>query len=639
MRIGIDASRAVTRQRTGTEAYATFLIQALISQAVARGHEICLYFNAAPPAGLFPAANRVRHYVLPFPRLWTHLRLGAHLRQDRPDVFFTPAHVIPLGYRGPSVATVHDLGYHFFPQAYTRRQLAYLKWSTRHNARQSRAVIADSQATKTDLVRLYGTHPAKISVVYPGRDPALERVQDQEKLAAVQHKLGLKSPYLLYLGTLQPRKNLVRLLRAYVDSGLPHQLVLAGKIGWQAQEILNTVQVIGAGQVRLPGYVAEEDKAALLSGASVLLFPSLYEGFGFPVLEAMACGTPVLCADNSSLPEVAGEAALLVPATDEAALAQGMRRIIVDEQLRARLIAAGYANITRFNWDVAAREVLAVLERTGDRGPGTGVGRWRTADGRRRMADGGARDVAGKRLPALRVLGVPVHAVTMAETLERIGRFMAEPGLHQVATVNPEFVIRAQKDPEFRYVLQDADICLADGVGILLAARRYGRPLPGRVPGSALIYPLAEQAAQAGWRLFLLGAAPGAAAEAGRILQQRFPGLILAGTYAGSPDPAENEGIVRRINDSQAEILLVAYGAPGQDVWIARNKGQLPTVRLAMGIGGTLDFITGRAVRAPEWVQRLGLEWLHRLVREPWRWWRMLALPQFALRILLSRRW
>jgi len=232
------------------------------------------------------------------------------------------------------------------------------------------------------------------------------------------------------------------------------------------------------------------------------------------------------------------------------------------------------------------------------------------------------------------ILGIPVHAVTMAETLALIDGYMAEPRLHQIATVNPEFVMAAQNDAEFRRVLAAADLCLPDGVGLLYAARRSGRRLPERVPGSELVYRLAERAAARGWPLFLLGAAPGVAEEAAAILGDRYPGLHIAGTYAGSPDTAEDEAIVRRVNDSGATLLFVAYGAPKQDKWIARNRDALTTVRLAIGVGGSLDFITGRAVRAPRWMQRLGLEWLHRLIREPWRWRRMLALPRFAWRVV-----
>jgi N-acetylglucosaminyldiphosphoundecaprenol N-acetyl-beta-D-mannosaminyltransferase len=168
----------------------------------------------------------------------------------------------------------------------------------------------------------------------------------------------------------------------------------------------------------------------------------------------------------------------------------------------------------------------------------------------------------------------------------------------------------------------------------LLAARRLGRPLAERVAGSDLVYHLAGLAARLGQRLFLLGAAPGVAAEAAGILQARYPGLIIAGTYAGSPASAENDALVARINGNAADILYVAYGAPRQDIWIARNRMTLSTVRVAIGVGGALDFITGRAVRAPLWLQRLHLEWLHRLWREPWRWRRMLALPRFIWRVL-----
>lgn len=226
----------------------------------------------------------------------------------------------------------------------------------------------------------------------------------------------------------------------------------------------------------------------------------------------------------------------------------------------------------------------------------------------------------------------------MADTLDHISRFMDEPRLHQIATVNPEFVMTAQEDAEFRQILNEADLCLPDGVGLLYAARRWGASLPERVPGSELVYHLAERAAERGWPLFLLGAAPGVAEEAAAIFVARYPGLIIAGTYAGSPDPAENDALVRRINDSGAQLLYVAYGAPRQDKWIARNRAGLPTVRVAIGVGGSLDFVTGRAVRAPRWAQRLGLEWLHRLVKEPWRWRRMLALPRFAWRVALDKR-
>ncbi len=631
MILGIDASRAAARGRTGTETYAYHLIHALIPLARDAGHTLRLYFNAAPAPTLFPDAPGVERVVIPLARLWTHARLAVELRRRPPDVFFTPAHVIPLSHRGPSVATVHDLGYERFPEAHPATQRAYLRWSTRHNARRARVVLADSEATRADLIRLGGTAAEKIAVVYPGVDPGLAPVADPDALAAVAARYAITPPYLLYLGTLQPRKNLSRLVAAYAGLPAPRpQLVLAGRAGWLAEPLLAEIERLDPAvqaSVRLPGFVAEADKAALLSGAVALLFPSLYEGFGFPVLEAQACGTPVLTATNSSLPEVAGDAAVLVEATDTAAIRAGIARLVADPALRQDLVRRGQANVRRFTWEAAARQTLAALDRAAGDGAGLGHGR---GSGRSGLRPYGSRALTPDPQSPLRILSVPIHPVTMAGAMDRLVAFMGEPRLHQVATPNPEFVMAAQRDPTFLEALQRADLCIPDGIGLVLASRWYGRRLPARVPGSELVHHLAGACAIHGWRLFLLGAAPGVAEIAAARLVADNPGLVIAGTYAGSPDPAENDAIVARINGSQPDVLYVAYGAPRQDLWIARNRHALTTVRVAIGVGGALDFIAGRAVRAPRWLRRLGLEWFYRLLREPWRWRRMLALPHFA---------
>ena len=373
MRIAIDASRSLTAQRTGTEAYALHLISALLPLARDAGHAVTLYFNAPGPDWTNPFADHAWATVrnIPQTRLWTHSRLARDLRANPPDVFFTPAHVVPWSYHGAAVATVHDLGYRYFPEAHPLRQRLYLAWSTRHNARRSRQVIADSQATRDDLVRFYGIPATRIQVVYPGPTPGLAPVVDPEALQAVSRRYGFREPYFLFLSTLQPRKNVVRLIAAYdryvATAQAPIQrLVLAGKMGWHADSIVAALMALpnpNYATIHTPGYVAEEDKAALLSGATALLYPSLYEGFGFPLLEAQQCGTPVLTARNSSLAEVGGEGALYVDAQDTGAILAGMKRLITDEALRAQLREAGFANARRFSWSTAARETLAVLER------------------------------------------------------------------------------------------------------------------------------------------------------------------------------------------------------------------------------------------------------------------------------------
>jgi glycosyltransferase involved in cell wall biosynthesis len=366
MLIGIDASRAVLHRRTGTEAYSYFLIRALIKRTQNSKYQLRLYFNQAPSAGLFQQLPHVEFCVIPFTRLWTHVRLGRELQQRSPDVFFTPAHVIPFVYRGASVATVHDLGYHYFPSAHTKSQVAYLQLSTRSNGRLANEIITDSTITKADLIRIYNTDSKKISVIYPGLDPDLKHVENRQLIVHVLEKYGIESPYLLYMGTLQPRKNLNRLIRAFAQLGLQHQLVLGGKFGWQTDSLLREIFSLETSireRVLLAGYIAEEDKAALLSGADALVYPSLYEGFGFPLLEAQVCGTPVMAANTSSLPEISAGSALLVDPFDIDELSRAMRLIVEDSALRQDLIKKGYENVRRFDWQKTANNVLSVLER------------------------------------------------------------------------------------------------------------------------------------------------------------------------------------------------------------------------------------------------------------------------------------
>jgi len=233
------------------------------------------------------------------------------------------------------------------------------------------------------------------------------------------------------------------------------------------------------------------------------------------------------------------------------------------------------------------------------------------------------------------ILGVPIHPVTNEEFLDLVARFVDEGVPRQVCTANPEFVMTAQRQPEFMAVLQNADLVLADGVGLLWAARRQGRALPERVTGSDGIYLLAERAAREGWKLFLLGAQPGVAAKTAEILSHRFPGLQVVGVYAGSPRDEDYPEIARQIKAAGPDILLVAYGAPRQDLWIASHKEDLGTP-VAMGVGGAFDFVAGVQKRAPIWLIRLNLEWLWRLLTQPWRWRRQLDLPRFVWRVVRS---
>ena len=246
--------------------------------------------------------------------------------------------------------------------------------------------------------------------------------------------------------------------------------------------------------------------------------------------------------------------------------------------------------------------------------------------------------------PSVYVLGVRVDRVSQQQTLETIDtivtRYYAthrQLACQQVVTVNMEYVMAAQRNATFRQVINNAALTTADGAGIVWATHYLNAPAPERVTGTDMLPELAKLCAQRGYRLYLLGAAPGIAEAAAERLQQLAPGLQVAGTYSGSPAAAEEETIIERIAASNADILCVAYGAPAQDLWIARHRQRLP-VAVAMGVGGAYDFIAGKQQRAPRWMRRVGLEWLYRLYREPWRWRRMLALPQCVMLIIVKGR-
>ena len=240
------------------------------------------------------------------------------------------------------------------------------------------------------------------------------------------------------------------------------------------------------------------------------------------------------------------------------------------------------------------------------------------------------------RVDSLDILGVRVDDVTYAETLAQLRQYVASREPHYVVTPNPEFVMLAQRDAAFRAALVGAALAIPDGGGLLLAARLWGRPLREQVRGTDLVYRLAALGAREGHRWYLLGAAPGVARMAGRRLAARYPGLQIVGAAPGSPDAGDDDATRAAVRGAAPiDVLLVAYGAPAQELWMARNVRAL-RVPVAMGVGGVLDYIAGRAPRAPRWLREMGLEWLFRLVRYPWRWRRQLALPRFAAQVIVE---
>ena len=374
MRICLDASPAVYG-RGGIGRYTLELIRALM--ALGGGIELTIFYNRARRGKdatgphLVPPLEDLPRLTTPLPdKPWRLSVLLAHLLrrpQDRllpgVDLFHATDHVLPCLAGVRTVFTLHDLTFRLCPETHSPANRWYLTLMMGRFLRAAGAVIAVSECTRQDAVRLYGLEESRVRVIYPGVGPQF-RPADPGKVASVRRRYGLPERLILYVGTIEPRKNLPALLRAYSalrQRGCEHRLAIVGREGWRSHSFWATLRELGlGGELLIPGYVPDADLPALYSAAEVFVFPSLYEGFGLPVLEAMACGTPVVCSAASSLPEAAGEAALLVPAGDATALAAAIERVLADPALRARLREEGLARARRFTWEAAARATLEV---------------------------------------------------------------------------------------------------------------------------------------------------------------------------------------------------------------------------------------------------------------------------------------
>lgn len=357
--VGIDASRFSVAQRTGTEHYSHELLNA-IGRLAPLPWNVRLYINAADATTRAELEQIGEVVELPAPRLWTHGRLSWEMTRKHPDLLFVPSHVAPI--RHPrTVVTIHDLGYLHEPDAHPAGQRRMLDITTRWNAR-SDGIIAISETTKADLVARYGTDPDRIRVIYHGVNPAFHPASELE-IAALRARLRLPERFVLAVGTQQPRKNLGRLAEAVAGiEGLT--LVTAGKPGWMAGDVFASIRShLGAsGRWMDLGYVADEDLPVLISTANVLALVSTVEGFGLPVLEGMACGTPVVISDTPALVEIAGPAARIADRTSPAAIASRINEAMAVAKPADPFVTAGLRRASEFSWERAARETIAYLD-------------------------------------------------------------------------------------------------------------------------------------------------------------------------------------------------------------------------------------------------------------------------------------
>lgn len=370
MKIAIDGYEANVMQRLGSSQVAYELIRNL--ERIDHKNDYTILLPPKPLEDLPKERSGFKYKILKPKRLWTQIALPFYLytAKNRPDLIFSPTHYIPRSSPVKRIATVFDLSFLHFPEMFEKRDLWQLKNWTKFSIENADHIITISNFSKKDIIEQYKMRKDKITVAYPGYDRENFKLGKTNKfLLRIKRKYSVQDPYIIYIGTLQPRKNLLRLFEALARIENLN-LVVAGKSsgegreGWKYQEILDSPARLGIKErVIFTGFVPGEDLPHLLSGALAFIQPSLWEGFGIPVLEAMACGVPVLVSNVSSLPEVVGKAGLTFDPYSVDQIEQAIRTITSDRKLAQKYSKLGLERVKKFSWDKMAKTVLKVFEK------------------------------------------------------------------------------------------------------------------------------------------------------------------------------------------------------------------------------------------------------------------------------------
>lgn len=367
MIIGIDASRAFVKNKTGIEEYAYQLIKHL--RELLTDGRVILYLDPrvnSPENIDFELPKNWKAKFLRSPKFWTQVRLSLEMIFHPVDVLFVPAHTVPLIHPRNTIVTVHGLEYEFCPKAYSFFERLYMRWVIKNSCRWAKKIIAVSENTKRDLIKLYEIPKNKIDVVYEGYSSNNFKLNSKFQIQNNKYQI-LNIRYLMFIGRLEDRKNIIRMIEAFEElkrkHNISHKLILVGKFGYGEEKIRNK---INSSEFRkdivLTGYVSEKDKFYLMANADVFLFPTIYEGFGLPILEAQSVGTAVVTSNISSMPEVAGDGAVLVDPKNKEEIADAIYKLISNESHKNDIIKKGYENVKRFSWDKCAEEIVKMIK-------------------------------------------------------------------------------------------------------------------------------------------------------------------------------------------------------------------------------------------------------------------------------------
>ncbi len=370
MKIGVDASRYGHSEATGVENYSFHIINFMIGEMAANPKDKLILYSREDIFPKTKVAKNITNKVLRAKRFWTLLSLSKEIKHNKPDVLFVPSHVFPLSLGKKNYITIHDVAFRYLRPAYSFFQYHYLNWSTKAAVKKATKIIVPSKATARDLELLFKCPKNKISIIPHGfAKPKFDKadLRNLFEFSEIFKYIGIdkKLKYIFFVGRLESKKNLTRLVEAFAEFSKKfknYKLVMAGKPGVGFDKILKKIQKLKiADKVVLPGYVTEAEKAALMKNCQIFAFPSLYEGFGLPLLEAFYYEKPVLCANGSSLPEVGGNAVHYVNPLSVGEMAKGLEKLAEDKKYCAQLVESGRERLHRFTWEASAKKTLKVL--------------------------------------------------------------------------------------------------------------------------------------------------------------------------------------------------------------------------------------------------------------------------------------
>lgn len=366
-RFGYDKSSGLPI-RVGSGQYCFELLVNL--NKVDRKNNYLIYLPREPTKDMPAESKNWKYKVIGARKAWTLTSLSFELlkKQSNPDVFFSPTHYLPFSSPSKSVISILDVSYLHFPNMFAKKDLYQLKLWGRYSISKAKKIITISESSKSDIIKKYAVSPEKVEVVYPGTKQVSSIKYEVLSMDELEKKFGIRGKFILFVGTLQPRKNIARLIEAFAKLSEDNlQLVIVGKKGWQFEDILNAPRKFDIeNQVKFLHEVSDEDLPSFYKNALMFILPSLYEGFGLPILEAMKYGCPVITSNVSSLPEAGGNAALYVDPKNVDDIASKMQKLLEDKSLREALISKGYKQVEKFSWEKSAQETLAVLEEVGN---------------------------------------------------------------------------------------------------------------------------------------------------------------------------------------------------------------------------------------------------------------------------------